>query len=81
VKPATLDKASAMKVLGQSFDFCLEMAGGLKPGDLDKMVGPAGRQSSVRELLWGGFTHTAHHRAQLEVYLRLNHIKPPDYQF
>lgn len=81
VKPATIDKASAMKVLAQSFDYCSEMIGGLKPSDLNMMMGPEGRQASVRELLWSGFTHTAHHRAQLEVYLRLNHIKPPDYQF
>jgi len=27
------------------------------------------------------FTHTAHHRAQAEVYLRVKGIKPPDYQF
>ncbi len=81
VKPATIDKASAMKVLEQSFDYCSEMIGGLKPSDLNMMMGPEGHQSSVRELLWSGFTHTAHHRAQLEVYLRLKGIKPPDYQF
>jgi uncharacterized damage-inducible protein DinB len=81
VKPATINKASAMKVLAQSFDYCLEMAGGLKPEDLNMMMGPEGHQSSVRELLWSGFTHAAHHRAQLEVYLRLKHIKPPDYEF
>jgi uncharacterized damage-inducible protein DinB len=79
--PAPINKASAMKVLAQSFDYCLEMTGGLKPSDLNMMVGPEGRKSSVRDLLWGGITHTAHHRAQLEVYLRVKGIKPPDYQF
>jgi uncharacterized damage-inducible protein DinB len=81
VKPATNDKATAAKLLAQSFDFCVATVGALKTGDLNKMMGPAGKQSSVRELVLGGFTHTAHHRAQLEVYLRLNHIKPPDYEF
>jgi uncharacterized damage-inducible protein DinB len=33
------------------------------------------------EWLWAYFTHTAHHRGQLEVYLRLKGIKPPDYEF
>jgi uncharacterized damage-inducible protein DinB len=33
------------------------------------------------EWLWAYFTHTAHHRGQLEVYLRLKSIKPPDYVF
>ena len=27
------------------------------------------------------FVHTAHHRAQCEVYLRAKGIKPPDYTF
>jgi uncharacterized damage-inducible protein DinB len=36
---------------------------------------------SGRERLWAYFTHTAHHRGQAEVYLRVNGIKPPDYQF
>ncbi len=81
VKPATMDKATATKMLAQSFDFCVATVGGMKTGDLNKMMGPEGKQSSVRELLLGGFTHTAHHRAQLEVYLRLKGIKPPDYQF
>jgi uncharacterized damage-inducible protein DinB len=81
VKPATIDKATAAKLLAQSFDFCVTTVAGLKTGDLNKMMGAEGKQSSVRELLLGGFTHTAHHRAQLEVYLRLKGIKPPDYQF
>ncbi len=81
LKPPTIDKASAMKVLEQSFDYCAERIAVLKPADLNKMMGPAGHQSSLRELFWSGFTHTAHHRAQLEVYLRLKGIKPPDYQF
>jgi len=78
-KPATIDKASAMKVVAQSFDFCLEALSGTT--DLNKMMGREGSQSAVGELFMGGFTHTAHHRGQLEVYLRLKGIKPPDYQF
>ncbi len=27
------------------------------------------------------FVHTAHHRAQCEVYMRAKGIKPPDYSF
>jgi len=27
------------------------------------------------------FVHTAHHRAQCEVYMRAKGIKPPDYRF
>lgn len=77
-KPAP-DKASATKALEQSFEFCETALSGIT--DLNKMMGAAGHQMSVRELLWSGFTHTAHHRAQLEVYLRLKGIQPPDYEF
>jgi uncharacterized damage-inducible protein DinB len=45
------------------------------------MAGPEGRQSTVREQLWAAFTHTAHHRGQAEVYLRVKNIKPPGYRF
>jgi uncharacterized damage-inducible protein DinB len=45
------------------------------------MTGPDGHQMSGRERLWAYFTHTAHHRGQAEVYLRVNGIKPPDYRF
>jgi hypothetical protein len=33
------------------------------------------------QLLMGMFVHTAHHRAQAEVYLRAKGIKPPVYLF
>jgi uncharacterized damage-inducible protein DinB len=81
IKTATFDKATAARLLAQSFDFCVATVSGLKTAELNKMIGPEGKQSSVRELLLAGFTHAAHHRAQLEVYLRLKGIKPPDYQF
>ena len=48
---------------------------------LDKIVGPPARNMTGYEWLWSYFTHTAHHRGQLEVYLRLKGIKPPDYDF
>ncbi len=76
---AAADKASATKALQQSFEFCQAALAGIT--DLNKMMGAPGHQMSARELLWAGFTHTAHHRAQLEVYLRLKGIKPPDYEF
>jgi uncharacterized damage-inducible protein DinB len=49
--------------------------------DLEKTMTRGGNTVSKFELLWGGFTHTAHHRGQAEVYLRLKGIKPPDYKF
>jgi uncharacterized damage-inducible protein DinB len=40
-----------------------------------------GQPVSAYEALWYTFTHTAHHRAQAEVYLRLKSIKPPQWRF
>jgi uncharacterized damage-inducible protein DinB len=34
-----------------------------------------------RAMILNMFVHTAHHRAQCEVYLRAKGIKPPDYTF
>jgi uncharacterized damage-inducible protein DinB len=48
---------------------------------MDTVVGPAARNMTGFEWLWAYFTHTAHHRGQAEVYLRLRGIKPPDYRF
>ena len=48
---------------------------------LDKMSGRAGRETRGRERLWAAFTHTAHHRGQAEVYLRVKGVTPPQYGF
>jgi len=76
-----VDKDTAIPYLKNSFDFCLEAVGAMTPERLDKVVGPAARNLTGYEWLWAYFTHTAHHRAQAEVYLRVKGIKPPDYKF
>jgi uncharacterized damage-inducible protein DinB len=80
-KPATIDKASAMKVLADSFDYCTEVIQGAK--DLDGTGKPdgTGKQMSGREVMLGAYAHMAHHRGQAEVYLRVKGIKPPQYKF
>jgi uncharacterized damage-inducible protein DinB len=80
-KGADNSKATAIKNLGMAFDYCI---GGLKKmtdTDLQKSVTMQGHSISSFELFWGGFTHTAHHRGQAEVYLRLKGITPPSYKF
>jgi uncharacterized damage-inducible protein DinB len=72
-------KANIQKLLTQSFDYCLEQLEKLKPEQLGNV--PEGRTLSQRESLWNAFTHTAHHRGQLQVYLRVKGIKPPEYRF
>ena len=75
------DKDAIIQFLSSSFDFCNQAVAGMTPEKLDAVVGPPNRKMTGFEWLWAYFTHTAHHRGQLEVYLRLKGIKPPDYVF
>jgi uncharacterized damage-inducible protein DinB len=76
-KGGSFDKQSSMQFLRDSFDFCTKALDGLDAAKLDAVNG----QMTGRERLWAYFTHTAHHRGQAEVYLRVKQIKPPDYRF
>lgn len=80
-KPDGYGKATVMKLLGESFDYCSEIITPLSDDQLGELRGPEGRQVSVRELTLGAQMHMAHHRGQIEVYLRLKNIKPPTYKF
>ena len=74
-------KATAVKNITTSYDFCI---GGLKEmsdTDLQKTITTRDSAMSRFELFWGGFTHAAHHRGQVEVYLRLKGVTPPEYTF
>jgi hypothetical protein len=76
-----VDKDAVLKFMGDSFDFCNQAVASMTPEKLHAMVGPKDRQMTGFEWLWAYFTHTAHHRGQAEVYLRVKGIKPPDYVF
>jgi hypothetical protein len=75
------DKDAILQFLSSSFDFCNQTVAAITPEKLDAVVGPPNRKMTGFEWLWAYFTHTAHHRGQLEVYLRLKGIKPPEYVF
>ena len=75
-KGGVFDKEATVQFLRDSFDFCTKALAEITPEKLDAMTGPM----SGRERLWAYFTHTAHHRGQAEVYLRMKNIKPPDYR-
>jgi hypothetical protein len=76
-----LDKETAMGFLRDSFEFCNKAVPATPAERLDKVVGPPARNLTGFEWLWSYFTHTAHHRGQAEVYLRVKGIKPPTYVF
>jgi len=75
-----IGKDAAVKFLTDSFDFCNQAVASMTPEKLDAVVGQT-RKMTGYEWLWSYFTHTAHHRGQAEVYLRVKGIKPPDYVF
>jgi uncharacterized damage-inducible protein DinB len=75
-----VNKEEAVKYLTDTFDFCNQALASITPEQLDAVVGGT-RKMTGFEWLWAYFTHTAHHRGQAEVYLRIKGIKPPDYVF
>jgi len=76
-----VDKETAVGFLKDSFASCQKTVAAVTPESLQEMVGTGARAQTRFELLWSYFTHTAHHRGQAEVYLRLKDVKPPTYVF
>ena len=76
-----VDKASATQFLTDTFAFCNKAVAAMTPAKLEATVGSGTRQMTGFEWLWSYFTHTAHHRGQAEVYLRIKGITPPTYVF
>jgi uncharacterized damage-inducible protein DinB len=76
-----VDKETAVAFMKDSFEFCNKAVAAMTPEKFDKVVGPPARNLTGFEWLWSYFTHTAHHRGQAEVYMRVKGIKPPDYKF
>lgn len=77
----SVDRDTAIGFLESSFAFCDRAVAAMTAERFDNVVGPANRKLTGFEWLWGYFTHTAHHRGQAEVYLRVKGIKPPEYTF
>src|SRR5512138_870948 len=75
------DRDLALQFLGDTFKFCNDTVAGMTTEKLETVTGLTQRKMSGFEWLWSYFTHTAHHRGQAEVYLRVKGIKPPDYAF
>jgi uncharacterized damage-inducible protein DinB len=82
--PAT-DKKSAVKILEQSFDYVINVLPQVTSEQLKRTWHiPSWKDRldpDARAMMMNMLVHTAHHRAQCEVYLRVKGIKPPDYEF
>ena len=78
------DRAVVIKALQQSFDYVLAILPQLTAEQLQKTFQTGWKdrpEPNGRDMILNMFVHTAHHRAQCEVYLRLKGITPPVYMF
>ena len=80
-KPEAHDKASVIKMLNASFDYAIQSVAALTPAQLNRMIELEGGKMSGLEAVMLAMDHTAHHRGQCIVYLRVKNIAPPEYQF
>jgi len=84
-KPPASDKETALRLLNLSFDYAIDALPKITPDQLKRtwhIPSWKGRTDpDGRAMILNMFVHTAHHRAQCDVYLRANGIKPPDYAF
>lgn len=78
--PIEIGKDEAVQFLTDTFKFCNDAVASMTPEKMDAVVGRS-RKMTGFEWLWAYFTHTAHHRGQAEVYLRLKGITPTTYTF
>jgi uncharacterized damage-inducible protein DinB len=82
VTPPATNKQTAIKFLTISFDKCTKEIDAMPPEQWNKEVYKfRGQPVLASEALLYAFTHTAHHRGQAEVYLRVKNIKPPAWRF
>jgi len=73
------DKKAVVQYISDSFDSCVKAAEAEE--SLERMIKRGNNDVPARDLFWGMLAHDAHHRGQVEVYLRLKGIKPPAYRF
>jgi len=84
-KAPASEKQNVLKLLDQSFDYVIAALPAITPEQLQRtwhIPSWKGRTDpDGRAMIVNMFVHTAHHRAQCEVYMRAKGIKPPDYTF
>lgn len=81
-EPEKADKETTKKFVEECFDWCAGILGPMSDEDMEKSYPGRGNAPAVsgRDLVLNGFIHTAHHRGQAEVYLRVKGLEPPRYQ-
>ncbi len=79
LKDSSYTKAEILLLLQQGFEYADQALSQLQPQQLGETVRFFAGPMTKRQILTLLNDHHAHHRGQLIVYLRLNHIKPPRY--
>jgi len=83
-EPETADKESAQNYLTETFDYCAGILSDLTEEDMAIVDNPNKpnwlARNSNRNLLMRAYIHTAHHRGQAVVYLRLKDVKPAQFR-
>ena len=79
-KPEKHDKAAVVRMLNESYDYVIRSVGSLTPEQLSREVDMEGMRMTGLDALLLAMDHTAHHRGQCVVYLRVKNIKPPGYK-
>ncbi len=83
--PQTADKDSARKFVTVSFDYVLSVLEKLTEKDMSRRdLGgndPRYPKHSATDMCLRAYMHTAHHRGQAVVYLRVKGIVPPAWKF
>lgn len=82
-QPAASDKDTARKYVAASWDYTIAVLRKLTEKDLlrNDLGAPRIKPHTGTDLCLRAYTHTAHHRGQAIVYLRLQGITPPTWAF
>ena len=79
--PSSTDKEVLTKAIADSFDYCSASFAGVTEDEMNRPHSTPDGRLNGRELMLALYVHMAHHRGQLEVYLRIKGIKPPQYVY
>jgi len=82
-RPTASDKDTARKYVTASWDYTTAMLKKLTEKDLlrSDLGAPRFKPHTATDLCLRAYTHTAHHRGQAIVYLRVKGITPPTWAF
>lgn len=82
-EPASEEKPEVLRYLGETFDYCIAATKRMPHDLLSKPAAgvPNRPNGSTRDALLNMYMHTAHHRGQAIVYLRLKGVTPPRYRY